>query len=127
MSGLSEDALIAKFLRPLAAPGAFALKDDCALLPPSDAPLVMTHDSLVAGVHFFADDPPDLIARKALRVNLSDLAAKAARPLGYMLSLAIAADQDADWVARFCVGLVQIGFGFRFDGCALRALSGRRR
>ena len=50
---------------------------------------MLTTDALVAGVHFFADDPPEAIARKALRVNLSDLAAKGARPLGFLLALAL--------------------------------------
>ena len=52
---------------------------------------MLTADALVAGVHFFADDPPAAIARKALRVNLSDLAAKGARPLGFLLTLALPA------------------------------------
>jgi thiamine-monophosphate kinase len=66
--------------------------------------LVVTVDALVAGVHFLADDPADLVARKALRVNLSDLAAKGARPLGYFLATAFG-DQDEDWVEGFTAGL----------------------
>ena len=67
--------------------------------------LVLTTDALVAGVHFFADDPPGAIARKALRVNLSDLAAKAARPLGFLLTLALPLGWRDDWLAAFAEGL----------------------
>ena len=56
---------------------------------PPGADVVLTTDALVGGVHFFPDDPPDTIARKALRVNLSDLAAKGAKPAGFLLSLAL--------------------------------------
>ena len=65
----------------------------------------MTTDALVAGVHFFADDPPEAIARKALRVNLSDLAAKGARPLGFLLALALPRDWREDWLKAFAAGL----------------------
>ena len=55
-----------------------------------------------AGVHFFPDDPPASIARKALAVNLSDLAAKGAKPLGFVLTLALPAAWDASgWLADF--------------------------
>uniref|UniRef100_UPI0034D183B3 AIR synthase related protein n=1 Tax=Escherichia coli TaxID=562 RepID=UPI0034D183B3 len=75
MSRPSEDQLIARYLAPLAtAPGADGLTDDAAVLPEGAGDLVVTKDMLVAGVHFFADDPPGMVARKALRVNLSDLA-----------------------------------------------------
>jgi len=86
----SEDELIATYFAPLAGPGAFGLRDDAAILtqkPGQD--LVVTTDMLTAGVHFFADDPPGAIARKALRVNLSDLAAKGAEPRGFLLGLAL--------------------------------------
>ena len=82
-----EFDLIARYFAPLAGPAGLELHDDAALLtPPPGEDLVLTADALVAGVHFFADDPPGRIARKALRVNLSDLAAKGARPLGFLLS-----------------------------------------
>src|ERR1700759_302474 len=74
-----EFELIAKLFAPLArnAPGAYGLTDDAATIAPAPGEeLVVTADLLTAGIHFFADDPPDLIARKALRVNLSDLASK---------------------------------------------------
>ena len=101
-----EDDLIARFFAPLAGPAGLGLKDDVALLsPPAGRDLVVTTDALVAGVHFFADDPPDAIARKALRVNLSDLAAKGAEPLGFTLDLALPNDWTADWLAAFAAGL----------------------
>src|SRR5476651_2021718 len=83
---LGEFGRIARFFAPLAAgaPGALGLTDDAALIecPPGER-LVVTVDAMVEGVHFLPDDPPDLIARKLVRVNLSDLAAMAARPVGY--------------------------------------------
>jgi thiamine-monophosphate kinase len=82
------------------------LRDDAALMRPlTGEDLVLTADALVAGVHFLADDAPGAIARKALRVNLSDLAAKAARPLGFLLTLALPADWGDDWLAAFAEGL----------------------
>jgi thiamine-monophosphate kinase len=82
------------------------LRDDAARLElPAGAELVATADALVGGVHFFVDDPADAIARKALRVNLSDLAAKGARPLGFLLSLALPPGWTADWLQAFARGL----------------------
>ena len=80
---LSEFGLIAKHFVPLAThPGALALSDDAAVLQEQAArDTIVTADALTAGVHFLADDPPHQIAAKALRVNLSDLAAKGATPL----------------------------------------------
>ena len=78
-----EDSLIARYFRPLATdPGAFDLGDDAAILKALGDDIVVTTDAIVEGVHFLADDPPDTIARKALGVNLSDLAAKGATPAG---------------------------------------------
>jgi thiamine-monophosphate kinase len=102
----SEDELIARYFAPLAGLAGLALAVDVALIqPPPGCDLAATTDALVAGVHFFADDPPDAIARKALRVNLSDLAAKGARPLGFLLSLALPADRTTDWLEAFANGL----------------------
>jgi thiamine-monophosphate kinase len=113
----SEDELIARFFAPLAGPAGLGLADDAALIkPPAGCDLVATADALVAGVHFFADDPPDAIARKALRVNLSDLAAKGARPLGFLLSLALPADWTENWLESFANGL---GEDARLFGCPL--------
>ena len=66
---------------------------------------MLTTDALVGGVHFFADDPADKVAQKALRVNLSDLAAKGAKPLGFLLSLALPPEAGEDWLAAFAQGL----------------------
>jgi thiamine-monophosphate kinase len=85
-----EFELIARYFAPLARGfrGAFGLLDDAAVIaPPPGHELVAKTDAIVGGVHFRHDDPPDLIARKALRVNLSDLAAKGAVPRAYMLDI----------------------------------------
>jgi thiamine-monophosphate kinase len=113
-----EDRLIARFFRPLAQhPGALALTDDAAIVsPPAGCDLVLTTDALVAGVHFFAEDPGDLIAKKSLRVNLSDLAAKGAEPVGYLLSLALPRGVPDDWLAAFAGGLGEDGAAY---GCPL--------
>src|SRR5271163_3168881 len=103
---LGEADLIARYFAPLAGPAGLGLRDDAALMrPPPGEDLVLTTDALVAGVHFFADDPPGTIARKALRVNLSDLAAKGARPLGFLLSLALPGDWREAWLKAFADGL----------------------
>jgi thiamine-monophosphate kinase len=117
--GLSaEDRLIARHFKPLAThPGAFGLVDDAAVLalPPGRA-LVLKTDAIVGGVHFFAADDPATVAQKALRVNLSDLAAKGARPAGFLLSLVIPATIDDRWLARFARGLAADA---RSYGCPL--------
>ena len=103
-----EFELIARYFAPLAAgaPGAFDLTDDVAIVEAGpDEQVVVKTDAIVAGVHFLADDPPDLIARKLLRVNLSDLAGKGARPLGYLMACALPADLDEAWLATFVAGL----------------------
>jgi thiamine-monophosphate kinase len=109
----SEDELIATLFAPLAGAAALGLKDDAALLPPQVEPLAVTADMLVAGVHFFPDDPPSLIAKKALRVNLSDLAAKAATPCGFLLSIALPPDWSNEWLAAFAQGLGEDARVFR--------------
>jgi thiamine-monophosphate kinase len=102
----SEDELIAAYFAPLAGPGGLMLRDDAAVLTPEPGhDIVATKDIVISGVHFFEDDPPGAIARKALRVNLSDLAAKAAKPLGFLLGLALPDDWTADWLAAFAEGL----------------------
>src|SRR6185312_16775976 len=105
--GSGEDRLIARFFKPLAkAPGALGLTDDAAFLkPPPGCDLVLTTDAIVSGVHFFPDDPAGQLARKALRVNLSDLAAKGAKPLGFLLSLALPKEVGDSWLSSFAEGL----------------------
>jgi thiamine-monophosphate kinase len=101
----AEDSLIARYFRPLATdPGAFDLTDDAAILKSSTDDIVVTTDAIVEGVHFLSDDPPDTIARKSLRVNLSDLAAKGAVPAGFVLTLALRHANDA-WLTPFARGL----------------------
>jgi thiamine-monophosphate kinase len=100
-----EDELIARLFAPLAGAEGLGLLDDAALLAPAPQGLVATADALVAGVHFFADDPPADIARKALRVNLSDLAAKGAAPRGFLLTLALPPDWRGEKLEAFAQGL----------------------
>ena len=112
-----EFELIRRHFAPLAAPSALGLRDDAATLaPPAGSDLVLTVDAMVQGVHFLPDDPPDLVARKLLRINLSDLAAKGARPLGYLLTAAWTAELPEDWIAAFARGL---GEDQRLFGCPL--------
>ncbi|MET3912844.1 thiamine-monophosphate kinase [Bradyrhizobium sp. S3.3.6] len=101
----AEDSLIARYFKPLATdPGAFGLVDDAAILSSSGDDIVVTTDAVVEGVHYLATDPPDTIARKALRVNLSDLAAKGAAPAGFVLTLALRSKEDA-WLRPFADAL----------------------
>lgn len=103
-----EFGLISACFRPLsvAEPGAFALTDDAAILSPTPGhDWVVTADALVAGVHFFPDDPPASIAKKALRVNLSDLAAMGAKPRCVFLTCAFPDDLDKHWINQFAEGL----------------------
>jgi thiamine-monophosphate kinase len=102
----AEFALIARHFRPLAGPGALDLRDDVAVLvPPPGRDLVLTADAMVGDVHFLPDDPPDLIGRKLLRVNLSDLAAKGAMPIGYLMTVSAPRDTPDAWFAGFAAGL----------------------
>lgn len=105
---LDEFELIARYLAPLARgeSGAFGLLDDAAILDIAPGRrLVVTADALIEGVHFFPDDPPELIGRKLLRVNLSDLAAMGAVPIAYLLTMALPDRGTADWVEAFARGL----------------------
>ena len=112
-----EFDLIARYFAPIAGPGGLGLIDDAAVLtPPQGCDLVLSKDALVAGIHFFPDDPAETIACKALRVNLSDLAAKGARPLGFLLGLGLPADWTDPWLAAFARGLGQDAARF---GCPL--------
>src|SRR6266545_2893516 len=102
-----EERLIARYFRPLAKhPGAFRLVDDAAVLaPPAGCDLVLKTDGLIGGVHFFPDDPPDAVAKKAFRVNLSDLAATGSPPLGFLLALALPEKIGEAWLEPFARGL----------------------
>src|SRR5260370_7693286 len=111
-----EDGLMARYFGPIAEePGAVDLGDDAAILNAAGGDIVVTTDAIVEGVHFLSDDPPDTIARKALRVNLSDLAAKGATPAGFVLTLALRSADDA-WLQPFARGLGEDASHF---GCPL--------
>ena len=121
MTGLGEFELIDRLLKPLARgfPGALDLTDDAALLDvPSGDQLVIAKDAIVADIHFLAEDPPDLVAGKLLRVNLSDLAAMGAEPLAYLTALARPPAVDDAWLRRFTSGLLadQHRFGCHLIG-----------
>ncbi|HAA93922.1 MAG TPA: thiamine-phosphate kinase [Rhodospirillaceae bacterium] len=106
MTGKGEFGRIRDFLSPLAGEGAFDLTDDAALI--AEAPgqeLVVTTDTIIAGVHFMGDEDPSLIAAKLLRVSLSDLAAMGATPAGYTLNWALPVTCDDVWIESFCRGL----------------------
>jgi thiamine-monophosphate kinase len=104
-----EDRLIEKYFRPIAThPGAFGLTDDAAAIaPPAGRDLVLTTDGVISGVHFFPDDPPAAVARKALRINLSDLAAKGAEPVGFLMSIALPKNFAPDWLEGFARALAE--------------------
>ena len=115
-----EEAIIA-LLAPLAEgdPGAFGLKDDCALLTPEPGTeLVLKTDPVAEGVHFLPGDAPDDIAWKALAVNVSDLAAKGATPVGYLMALSFPEAPSRRWLTAFAAGLkaAQTRFGCRLLG-----------
>jgi thiamine-monophosphate kinase len=111
-----EDSLIARYFKPIATdPGAFGLDDDAAVLKARGEDIVVTTDAIVEGVHFLPNDPPDTLARKALRVNLSDIAAKGAAPAGFVLTLALR-KIDESWLAAFAGALGEDAKAF---GCPL--------
>ena len=115
----AEFAFIARHFRPLAGPGSLDLADDAAAFaPPAGRLLVVAADAMVEGVHFLADDPPETVGCKLLRVNLSDLAAMGAVPLGYLLTMAMPRDRGEAWFAGFCDGLArdQAAFGVHLLG-----------
>lgn len=116
---LDEFERIRRFFAPLAAPGALGLRDDAALIDgPDGQQYVLTADAIVEGVHFLSHDPPDQVAQKLLRVNLSDLAAKGAMPVGYLLVTALPRARDEAWLGAFVAGLAadQATFGIALLG-----------
>jgi thiamine-monophosphate kinase len=108
MPNLDEFSLIARLFAPLAVrhPGALGLTDDAALIDgPDGRQWAITADAMVAGVHFLPDDPPELIARKLIRVNLSDLAAMGAKPFAILLASCFPKEVGENWLERFASGL----------------------
>jgi thiamine-monophosphate kinase len=105
---MDEFQIISTIFAPLAGEGAFGLTDDAAIIPARPGfDLVVTTDAIAEGTDFFAFDPSGSVAQKALRVNLSDLAAKGAVPHAYLLSLALPPSINADWLTAFAAGLAQ--------------------
>ncbi|MGD9502606.1 MAG: thiamine-phosphate kinase [Methyloceanibacter sp.] len=104
---LGEFEIIARYFTPLATDAAaLALRDDAAVLrPPESQEIVISCDTIVAGVHFLEDDPAASIGHKALAVNLSDLAAKGARPYVYLLALSLPGEPSPSWLEAFAAGL----------------------
>lgn len=109
-----ERRMIEDLLAPLAkdCDGAFGLTDDAAVLTPEPGTEhIISVDTIVSGVHFRPDDPADLVAKKALRVNISDIIAKGAEPFAWFMSLGLPKDHGAqlppDWIAKFVQGLAQ--------------------
>ena len=103
-----EFDLIARHFAPLArgVPGADGLRNDAAVFQSDgNADLVVTADAMVEGVHFLPEDPPGLVGRKLIRVNLSDLAAMGARPRGYLLTVAVSDRIDETWIEELAAGL----------------------
>mgnify|MGYP001233900370 CR=1 FL=1 len=107
MGRRGEFDIIAQSLAALSdAEQGLGLTDDAALFEPTPGhAAVLSTDTLVAGVHFLPDDSPRDIARKALRVNLSDIAAMGAVPKGYLLNLSLPDDVDDTWLDAFVAGL----------------------
>jgi thiamine-monophosphate kinase len=104
--GLGEFGRIREFFAPLAGPGGLGLTDDAALLDCAPGQqLVVTVDQAVEGVHFLPGDPPEAVAKKLLRRNLSDLAAMGATPRHYLVTSALPKSLADDWVRRFAEGL----------------------
>lgn len=116
-----EFDLIAKLLAPLTQGDgrALGLLDDAAVIPQKTGQdTVVSTDTLVAGVHFLMTEPADIIARRLLRVNLSDIAAMGAEPFAYFLNLTLSSEVDDDWLTAFASGLQadQQAFGVKLLG-----------
>jgi len=115
-----ESEIIFRYFAPLAsAPGARGLIDDAAsLVVPAGRELVLTVDAVIEGVHFPQGEGAGAVARKALRVNLSDLAAKGAEPVGYLVMLALPDDWTPAWLTAFVAALAadQAAFGLSLYG-----------
>ncbi len=126
----TEFDLIKRYFAPLskAEPGSYGLTDDAAsLAPPEGCETIVTKDMMAAGVHFFADDPPESLGRKLLRVNLSDLAAMGAEPRAYALGLALPEQTSGNWLEAFAGGLAQDQAQYRITligGDTIRAAGG---
>ena len=113
---VNEFDFISEYLAPLAGPGGLGLKDDAAILKPRDGTdLILTKDTMVEGVHFPTNDYGTSLSSKLLRVNLSDLAAKGAIPVGYLLSVALPKTVGSKFFKDFRDGLREIQNLFDFN------------
>ncbi len=115
MTRRGEFEQIAALFAPLTRgdPAALGLRDDAAVLTvPPGHQIVVTTDAIVAGVHYLPDDPPDLVARKLVRVNLSDLAAMGAEPFGLFAACAFPRTCSDAWTEAFARGLGEDGEAF---------------
>lgn len=115
---LTERTLIRKYVAPLThtQPIALDVEDDGAVIDfPAGRMLVMTTDAIVEGVHFFSQDAPETVAKKALRVNLSDLAAMGAHPIGYTVSIILNSSVTEEWIARFYSSLGEDNHKYRIS------------
>ncbi len=116
MARRGEFETIAALFRPLTrgSRAALNLVDDVAVLSPKPGrDLIVTADQLVVGIHSLGDEPPATVAQKALRRNLSDLAAKGAKPLGYFLTIARPKSIADRWLEGFAKGLAADGEFYR--------------
>lgn len=103
-----EFDLIADLFAPLSGEGALNLTDDAAVLTSTPGrQMVIAKDAMVEGVHYLPGTSPDLIARKLMRTNLSDLAAMGAEPVGYLLAMFRDKGMSQDWLQGFTAGLKQ--------------------
>ncbi len=124
---ISESALIEQLKKniPLALQGKIGIGDDAGVLtPPAGESLVWTTDAMVEGIDFLGDDfpknrrrpgclTPQQAGRKALAINLSDLAAMGAKPLGFVISLGIPKNMSARWIHEFYDGLIPLAKKYR--------------
>ena len=118
---MDEFDLIENYFKPLASQGSpsFELLDDVSMwTPPEGHSIVLSKDVMVSGIHFFENENPELVARKLLRVNLSDLAASGAIPKGYLLGFMVNERINHDWLKGFVRGLKveQDNFGLTLFG-----------
>ena len=106
---MDEKLIIKKYFKPLASNRySLHLKDDVACINVEDKKnIIANQDSLVMGTHFFKSDDPTLIAKKSLRVNLSDLISKGVTPDGYFMSIAMDNTIDERWIQLFSKGLAE--------------------
>ncbi|MDG2187471.1 MAG: thiamine-phosphate kinase [Hyphomicrobiales bacterium] len=104
---MDEKLIIKKYFSPLSHPvDSFGLSDDVAQINvKNNSQVVFNQDSLVAGTHFFSSDDPKHIAKKSIRVNVSDVISKGVIPYGYFLSIALDKTINENWIKRFCRGL----------------------